>query len=125
MKTADKVLGLSALVALIVIVVIMGLGMAGLLDGHPKAVKTTPSFDRTVIGTVQTIDSYSDYSVLHFDNSISINITNSSLNNWFVANMFGQLATYQLQGMGLLFDNGYHEYNLVNFQIEQVIIGGK
>ena len=89
-----------------------------------KTVKTTTTtqIDRTVIGTVQTIDSYSDYSILHFDNNVNIEVTNSSLNNWWYGHMFGQVATYQLQGVGMSFDDGYHEFNLVGFQIGQAII---
>ena len=84
---------------------------------------TTPTIYRTVIGTVQTIDSYSDYSVLHFGDNTNIDITNSSLSNWRVADAFGHVSTYQLQGVGMVFDDGYHEFNLVGLQINGVDIG--
>ena len=86
---------------------------------------TTPTIDRTVIGTVQTIDSYSDDSILHFGNNINIDVTNSSLNNWRSGSFFGQVNTYQLQGIGMEFDNGYHEFNLINVVGGQVVLGGK
>ena len=93
--------------------------------GGTTTTKTTSSIDRTVIGEVQTIDSYSDYSILRFDGNVNIKVTNSSLSNWRVGNMFGQTSTYQLQGVGMSFDDGYHEYSLVNFQIGRAIIGGE
>jgi hypothetical protein len=92
--------------------------------GNITTSTTTQTIDRTVIGTVQTIDSYSNYSILHFDNNVNIEVTNASLQNWWVGHMFGQVATYQLQGVGMIFDDGYHEFNLVGFQIGQAIIGG-
>jgi hypothetical protein len=85
---------------------------------------TTTTIDRTVIGTVQTIDSYADDSILHFGNNISIDVTNSSLNNWRSGSFFGQVNTYQLQGVGMIFDDGYHEFNLINVAGGQAIIGG-
>ena len=119
-KTVAIILGVSIA---IVTIGILALYSTNKYD-NTKTVTTTPTIDRTVIGTVQTIDSYADYSILHFDNNVNIEVANASLNNWQVVNMFGQLATYQLQGLGMYFDDGYHEFNLVNFQIGQVIIGG-
>jgi len=116
---------LSVLFSLIVFGIIMFIIAAVFTTScQSKTVKTTTTtqIDRTVIGTVQTIDSYSDYSILHFDNNVNIEVTNSSLNNWWYGHMFGQVATYQLQGVGMSFDDGYHEFNLVGFQIGQAII---
>ena len=93
--------------------------------GNSTTTKTAkPTIDRTVIGTVQTIDSYADDSILHFGNNISIDVTNSSLNNWRYGSFFGQVDTYQLQGVGMIFDDGYHEFNLINVAGGQAIIGG-
>jgi hypothetical protein len=93
--------------------------------GNSTTTKTAkPTIDRTVIGKVQTIDSYADDSILYFGNNLSIDVTNSSLNNWQSGSFFGLVNTYQLQGVGMIFDNGYHEFNLINVAGGQAIIGG-
>ena len=120
-KTVAIILGVSIT---IVTIGILALYSTNKYD-NTKTVTTTPTIDRTVIGTVQTIDSYADYSILRFDNNVNIEVANTSLNNWRVGNMFGQVATYQLKGVGMSIDGCYGRYDLVNFQIGKVIIGGK
>jgi len=123
-KTEKRTLLILIIFGIILGITLMVLGVSCEKTPTKSTVTATPTIDRTVVGTLQTIDSYQDYSVLHFDNNISIEVTNSSLNHWWIAHAFNQVCTYQLQGVGMSFDDGYHEFNLVGFQINQVILGG-